>query len=492
MLKNLKMKDKPSYKELETQIKYLKKKLKRYDKTDLINVDLVNEINFHDLFAIDEIQKIQDLFSEATGVASIITYPDGLPITKPSNFCRLCMDIIRKTEKGLKNCYHSDSVIGKQNIGGAIYQPCLSGGLWDGGASISVGDKHIANWLIGQVKNENIDEKKMLLYAKEIEADETEFKKALDEVPVMSTDKFKKIADILFYFANEISQKAYHNILQKRLITELEKKEVELIKAKEKAEESDRLKSAFLANMSHEIRTPMNGILGFTDLLINHDQSNENQRRYISIIEKSGKRMLNIINDIIDISKIEAGLMEFNMNETNINEQFQFIYTFFKPEAEAKGIKLYLKKTLPAQEATIKTDSEKLYAILTNLVKNAIKYSNEGAIEFCYNLKNEKKAAELEFYVKDTGIGIPKDRQDAIFERFIQADIDDKMAHQGAGLGLAITKAYVEMLGGKIWLESEEGKGSTFYFTLPYNTSPTTDTDNCQYELSEKTNDIRK
>ena len=466
--------DKPTYKELENQIKYLKKELKRYDKTDLINVDLVNEIDFHDLFNINEIQEIQDLFSEATGVASIITYPDGIPITKPSNFCRLCIDIIRKTEKGLKNCYHSDSVIGKQNIGGAIYQPCLSGGLWDGGASISVGGKHIANWLIGQVRNENVDEKKMLLYAKEIEADETEFKKALDEVTVMSTDKFKKIADILFYFANEISQKAYHNIIQKRLITVLQNKEVELRNAKEKAEESDRLKSAFLANMSHEIRTPMNGILGFADLLKKPDLSGENQRKYISIIEKSGKRMLNIINDIVDISKIEAGLMEFNMKETNVNEQIEYTYTFFKPESEAKGIKLSLKNSLPAAEATIKTDREKLYAILTNLVKNAIKYTKEGAIEFGYNLKKDKEAAELEFYVKDTGIGIMKDRQDAVFERFIQADIYDKMAHQGGGLGLAITKSYVEMLGGKIWIESEEGKGSTFYFTLPYSIKRTT------------------
>jgi len=241
----------------------------------------------------------------------------------------------------------------------------------------------------------------------------------------------------------------------------------ELILAKERAEESDRLKSAFLANMSHEIRTPMNGILGFADLLKEPNLTGEEQKKYIGIIEKSGVRMLNIINDIIDISKIESGQMEVSISEIDINEKIEYIYTFFKPEAEGKGIQINFKNTLPSKESVIKTDREKIYSILTNLIKNAIKYTNEGSIEFGYTLKRNY----IEFYVKDTGIGIPKDRQEAIFERFIQADISDIRALQGAGLGLAIAKAYTEMLGGKIWVESEEGKGSIFYFTIPYNTA---------------------
>lgn len=247
----------------------------------------------------------------------------------------------------------------------------------------------------------------------------------------------------------------------------IEKKQMveELVKAKEKAEESDRLKSAFLANMSHEIRTPMNGILGFSALLKEPDLSGELQKEYISIIEKSGVRMLNIINDIVDISKIEAGLMKVNITISNVNEHLDYIYNFFKPEVENKGIQLVMNKTLPDHLAQIQTDKEKLFAILTNLVKNAVKYSSKGTIEFGYN----KQLTDLEFYVKDSGIGIPENRLQAIFERFIQADISDVMARQGAGLGLAITKAYTEMLGGKIWVESKEGVGSTFYFTLPYN-----------------------
>ena len=262
----------------------------------------------------------------------------------------------------------------------------------------------------------------------------------------------------------------------------------EIKKAKEKAEESDRLKSAFLANMSHEIRTPMNGILGFAELLKNPELNDNKQQEFISIIQKSGARMLSIINDIIDISKIEAGLMKLDVEETNINEQIEYIYTFFKPEVEAKGMKLMFKTTLSAQEATIKTDREKVYAILTNLVKNAIKYSKEGTIEVGY----KKEGENLEFYVKDTGTGIPKERQQSIFERFIQADTEDKMAPEGAGLGLSITKAYLEMLGGKIWVESEEGIGSTFYFTLPYITEPIKETADQQLDASDKIDPARK
>ncbi|MDA3882079.1 MAG: ATP-binding protein [Bacteroidales bacterium] len=245
-----------------------------------------------------------------------------------------------------------------------------------------------------------------------------------------------------------------------------EKRAAELIIAKEQVEQSDRLKSAFLANMSHEIRTPMNGILGFAELLKEPNLTGEEQQKYIRIIEKSGAHMLNIINNIVSISKIESGLMEVNISESNINEQIEYIYTFFKPAVEGKGMRILFKNSLPLSKAIIKTDREKLYAILTNLVKNAIKYSEAGSIELGY----DKKGEDLEFYVKDSGIGIDSNRQEAIFERFIQADISDKMARQGAGLGLSISKAYVEILGGKIWVQSEKGLGSTFYFTIPYAT----------------------
>lgn len=833
-----------------------------------IHADL-QPINLLDILNISDIQRFQDIFANTHGVASIITNTDGTPITQPTNFTRLCKTIIRETEKGCANCFHSDSVIGSYNPTGVIVQPCLSGGLWDAGVSITVGGTHIANWLIGQVRNEEVDIEKMMQYADEIGADKAEYKAAFYEVPVMSKEQFHSIADLLYYYANELSERAFQNIelkkqlkeneritalllereenlrttllsigdgvistdkngsivnmnpiaehlcgwkladaiglplsdvfsiinsdtretvsdpvkkvletgkiiglanhtvlkskngneyqisdsaapiknqkgeimgvilvfsdvtekyevekaliesemkyhalfetsndvnmlivdglfvdcnqaaltlfdcerdqiigfspakfspriqpngrfskeeAQKRItlalegesqffewehcrldgstfaaevrlhsvslggkphlqvivrnvseykrseqtismlahairsisecvsitdmedniifvnkafrntyqykedeligknisiirspnnpldvvsqilpatidggwngellnvkkdgtefpvsisssvirdeagnpvaligitnnITEQKKAErllqekgeeiaaqnsilkqtnEELLIAKEKAQESDRLKSAFLANMSHEIRTPMNGILGFSELLKEPGLSGDEQLAYIDIIEKSGTRLLNIINDIVDISKIEAGLMKLNIQESNINEQIKYIYTFFKPEVEAKKISFRYKNGLQDESAFIKIDREKVYAILTNLVKNSIKFTEKGNIEFGYSLKTYQKLPILEFYVKDSGIGIPKERQAAVFERFIQADITDKMARQGAGLGLAISKAYVEMLGGKIWVESQEEMGSTFYFTLPY------------------------
>ncbi len=257
---------------------------------------------------------------------------------------------------------------------------------------------------------------------------------------------------------------------------ERKKAEQEATKAKEKAEESDRLKTAFLNNMSHEIRTPMNGILGFARLLRKTNLTSEKQQNFIEIIGKCGERMLDTINNIIDISKIEAGLMSVYISESNINMQIEFLYEFFTPIAKNKGVQLSFDNGLPSNEAIIKTDSGKINSILTNLVNNAIKYTDEGSIEFGYVLKSDSepgstepsRSAELEFFVKDTGIGIPKDRLDEIFERFIQADIEDKHAFQGSGLGLTISKSYVEMLDGKIWVESEEGLGSIFYFTIPY------------------------
>ncbi len=260
--------------------------------------------------------------------------------------------------------------------------------------------------------------------------------------------------------------KTTHYIAIKEDITARKNVEKELIKAKEKAEESDRLKLAFLANMSHEIRTPMNGILGFTELLKEPKLSGKEQQEYIEIIEKSGKRMLNIINDIISISKVESGQVEISLSETNVNEQIEYLCTFFKPETTKKGIQLSITNKLPSNKAVLKTDKEKLYAILTNLVKNAIKFTNSGSIEFgCID-----RGTDFEFYVKDTGYGISKSHQKMIFDRFRQANETISRSHEGSGLGLAISKAYVEMLGGKIWVDSKIGKGSTFYFTIPTNT----------------------
>jgi PAS domain S-box-containing protein len=246
-------------------------------------------------------------------------------------------------------------------------------------------------------------------------------------------------------------------------ITEEKKMIEDLLFAKTKAEESDRLKSAFLANMSHEIRTPMNGIIGFTNLLKEQSLRGEDRKKYINIIKKSSERMLSTINDLIEISKIESGTMEFDITEVNINELLEFINHLFMPEASKKGLGLYMHRPLPYEIARIQTDYEKLNSILVNLVKNAIKYTTSGRIDIGYRMNQN----QIEFFVKDTGIGIEKDRQKVIFDRFVQADLSLSRPYEGAGLGLSIAKGYIDMLGGNIWVESELQKGSRFYFTIP-------------------------
>ena len=191
-------------------------------------LDSPASMRFTELFNLEDIQRIQDTFAESMSVASIITTPDGVPITKPSNFCRLCSDIIRKTDKGLANCYASDAVIGSVNMDGPTIKPCLSGGLWDAGASINVGGQHIANWLIGQVRNEALNEDAMLRYADDIGADRTEFKAALAEVPVMSSAQFGKVARALFLMSSELSLRAYQNAQQARFIHERKQAEEEV------------------------------------------------------------------------------------------------------------------------------------------------------------------------------------------------------------------------------------------------------------------------
>lgn len=241
------MAEKLTYEELEKRIKDLEKENSKFKRLgDALEKQIValtqplkeeGDIAFEDLFNIDDIQRIQDEFAKATGVASIITRTDGTPITAPSNFCRLCNDIIRKTDKGLTNCFKSDAMIGRYHPGGPIIQPCMSGGLWDAGAGITVGGRHIANWLIGQVRNELQTEDQMLVYAREIGADEKVVVEAFREVSAMSRERFEQIAKVLFTFANQLSTTAYQNVQQARLITEIKQAEKTLQESEKKHRE---------------------------------------------------------------------------------------------------------------------------------------------------------------------------------------------------------------------------------------------------------------
>ncbi len=237
----------------------------------------------------------------------------------------------------------------------------------------------------------------------------------------------------------------------------------ELSCQKNKAEQSDKMKSAFLANMSHEIRTPMNGILGFAELLKTQAYSKEEELQFINIIQQSGDRMLNTINNIIDISKIESENEEIQIKEIDIVKIVSELNDFFTVEANEKGIDLIIEPEVKTPSQNFCSDAYKLTSILTNLIKNAIKFTKKGYVKIQYSLS----ATELKITVNDTGIGIAPEKQKAIFEHFVQADHSHSSGYEGSGLGLSITQGYVKLLNGDISVKSTQGKGTSFTFVLP-------------------------
>lgn len=250
-----------------------------------------------------------------------------------------------------------------------------------------------------------------------------------------------------------------------RDIREQMQSEAMLKQAKEKAEESDRLKTAFLANMSHEIRTPMNAIIGFVELLSTPDLSVSDKLEYIAVINNSGKILLNLIDDIIDLAKIEADQLKIEYDNCNLQELMQEVYSHYSKELKVLGkekIELRLRNKLDGH-LFVRTDPFRVKQILHNLIGNAIKFTHEGFVEFGIDgLENDV----LKFYVRDTGIGIPKDKHELIFNRFLQVDNSGTRKYGGTGLGLTISKKLTSLLGGEMWLESKVQKGSVFYFTI--------------------------
>ena len=252
---------------------------------------------------------------------------------------------------------------------------------------------------------------------------------------------------------------------EKKLQLQLMRESLDLLAAKQKVEESDRLKSAFLANMSHEVRTPLNSIIGFSELLVDPDFEEDQKNEFIQHIISNGNSLLTIISDIMDISKMESGEIKIRKSQINTQKFISDIKEKFASQAEDR--KLELKLILPDNdvEKVIFADVERLRQIFNNLISNAIKFTTNGRIELGYLLT----CTTIEFFVRDTGIGIPAEYHDIIFKRFRQVETSTTRKFGGNGLGLAISKNLVELMGGKIWLESEFGKGSVFYFTLPCN-----------------------
>ena len=292
-----------------------------------------------------------------------------------------------------------------------------------------------------------------------------------EEIPAYHTEKqyIRKDKEVIWgsstvsIIHNNIDEVQYFLIMVED-ITERKQAEADLIAAKEKAEESDRLKTAFLHNVSHEIRTPMNAIIGFSALLNEPDNTEEERSQFIDIIFQSGGQLLSIINDIVDIANIESGQVKLNIKEINLNSSLRRLDEQFSYKEEPGILSINLNTGLPDNDSIILTDSTKLIQILSNLINNATKFTTAGSIDFGYVLKD----GFLEFFVQDTGIGIPPEHHDKVFDRFYQVDNMVSKKITGTGLGLSICKAYVELLGGRIGVNSTPGEGTTFTFTLPY------------------------
>ena len=423
----------------------------------------IDNITLSDLFDKTQLQNLQDALVDALGVSSAITDEKGVSFTKAASVNGIC-NLVNETEKGGALCHQTALDLQDKLKENPVPQStiCLSCGFIDSVAPIIVGGKHIGNWLIGQVIPKSLDKNSLIEYTSSLGLDTTQVNALFEKLPKLSSEYFGRVLKLLTVLANELSVLGYNNLRLAKTIREHLELEKQLRQAKNQAEESDRLKSAFLANLSHEIRTPMNGIIGFSDLLQMENILPEDRKEYVSLIKQSSNQLLNIINDIIDISKIESGQVDVNVSTFDINSVLKEQYAFFRKQAEGKGIQL--EKVVPSdiEVRLITSDEIKLRQILTNLISNAIKFTDIGTVTFGYDVKGD----ELQFSVEDTGAGIDEEGVMNVFERFWQSKRNSPNKG-GTGLGLAITKAYVELLGGEINVSSIAGAGTKFEFVIP-------------------------
>lgn len=427
-------------------------------------------VAFEELFSLTDVQRLQDEFARATGVASIITLPDGTPLTEPSNFTRLCQEIIRKTEKGCAACFKSDAFLGRFNPGGPTIQPCLSGGLWDAGAGIAVGGKHIANWLIGQVRDETQSDEKMCAYAREIGVDEAVFLQAFHETPAMSRVQFEQIAQALFTLANQLSASAYQNIQQARFINERNQAEEEKAKLESQLLQAQKMESVgrLAGGVAHDFNNMLTVILGQAELgLMKIEPSSPlagNFSEIIAMAERSAEltrqllafaRKQTVVPKVLDLNGTVSAMLK--MLQRLIGEDIRLVWQ-------------------PAPDlGRILIDPSQLDQVLANLCVNARDAIEDTGI---ITIETENRTIDRGFrnafldsapgeYVRlsvsDNGRGMDKEIISHIFEPFFTT----KEMGKGTGLGLSTVYGIIKQNSGFIDVRSAPGHGTAFSIYLP-------------------------
>ncbi|PKN26254.1 MAG: hypothetical protein CVU64_18265 [Deltaproteobacteria bacterium HGW-Deltaproteobacteria-21] len=450
-------------------------------------LDSAENIAFEHLFNVSDMQRLQDLFAQACGVAALITNPDGTPITRPSNFSLFCEEIIRKTPKGVQNCMHSHAMIGKHHLDGPDIQLCLSAGLWNAGATITVGGRHIANFLIGQVRNEAQDEEKIMEYGRQIGADEEPYRAAYRKVPVMPQEQFERVAHVLFAITTQLSTSAYQNVQQARFIADRRRAEVELSRHRDHLEElvRDRTKELeaaqeqlvkrerlsvlgqLTATVSHELRNPL-GVIRSSAFYL-HERIKDGDQKI--------QKHLDRIETQVDIcDEIVGELLEYTRGSSSEMIEGEITPWLEKQLAEARGtvgirVTCVFSNDLPK----VFFDAGKMSRVITNLLDNAVhavrdmtRKAEEEKREYEPNIRIGAARAEggVVIQVEDNGIGMDEETVGRASEPLFTTKA------RGTGLGLSIVKKIVEEHGGTMNLESELHRGTKVTLCMPVREAP--------------------
>jgi PAS domain S-box-containing protein len=433
-------------------------------------LDKAEDILFEELFNIDDIQRLQDEFARATGTASLITRPDGTPITKPGNFTYLCENIIRQTEKGRMNCQTSDAAIGKHDPQGPIVQPCLSAGLWNAGASITVGGKHIANWLIGQVRDETQTEDSMREYARKIEVDEEAFIEAFREVPSMSQERFRFAAQTLFTLAGQLSTTAYQNVQQARFISERKRAEKENEKLQTQLRQAEKMEAVgtLAGGIAHDFNNLLQAIISSTQFILLDTKEYSPTYAKLRDILSVSERAKELIQQLLFFSR----KLETQKKKINLNRMIeQTIVLLERTIPKMIDIRIHLDQEL----WPVNADPVQIEQILLNLGSNAADSMPDGGQliietknvivdeEFLNGHFEAHPGAYVLINVSDTGHGMDQETVKHVFEPFFTT----KEVGKGTGLGLASAYGIVKNHGGFMMCYSEVNQGTIFKIYLP-------------------------